>query len=379
MPRTEADFAVLGAGAYGLFAGQLLAERGFSVVVIECDREPFLRASWINQARVHQGYHYPRSMTTALTSARYFRRFSQEFDAAINDRFRKIYAISRRNSLTSAKQFHRFCRAAGIPCDEVRKEDYFIDGTVEAAFETEEYAFCAHRLRDLLLDRLKAHPEAEIRYERRLECAEKMKKGYHLSFQDGSVLDVRGVVSCTYASTNQILHLFDFPLFPAKYEIAEITLVRPNEALAKAGITVMDGPFFSVMPFGLDGMFSLTAVEFTPHTTSYEQLPTFPCQSRNPDCTPIVLQNCNTCPARPNSAYVYMRQLARKYMRPEFDFEYEEALFAIKPILVVSEVDDSRPTAVRVFSTQPHFSAVLSGKINTFYELEGMVQNVRLD
>ena len=43
----------------------------------------------------------------------------------------------------------------------------------------------------------------------------------------------------------------------------------------------MDGPFFSVMPFGKTGMHSLTSVTFTPHLTSYDLLPTFKCQEKN--------------------------------------------------------------------------------------------------
>lgn len=38
------------------------------VLVLECDKTPFRRATYINQARVHQGYHYPRSISTAMKS-----------------------------------------------------------------------------------------------------------------------------------------------------------------------------------------------------------------------------------------------------------------------------------------------------------------------
>ena len=42
----------------------------------------------------------------------------------------------------------------------------------------------------------------------------------------------------------------------------------------------------------------------------------------------------------------------------------------MKPILKSSEVDDSRPTAIRVNSEYPRLVSVLSGKINTVYDLE---------
>jgi hypothetical protein len=65
-----------------------------------------------------------------------------------------------------------------------------------------------------------------------------------------------------------------------------------------------------------------------------------------------------------------MARLARKYMRDDLEFEYVDSLFSMKPILKSSEVDDSRPTRIRVDSREPYFVSVLSGKINTVYDLE---------
>ena len=42
----------------------------------------------------------------------------------------------------------------------------------------------------------------------------------------------------------------------------------------------------------------------------------------------------------------------------------------MKPILKASEIDDSRPTVIKQFSEKPTFISVLSGKINTVYDLD---------
>ena len=63
------DCIVIGAGFYGLYATKTLSEKGHKVLVLEFDDKPFERASFINQARVHNGYHYPRSKETAQKSA----------------------------------------------------------------------------------------------------------------------------------------------------------------------------------------------------------------------------------------------------------------------------------------------------------------------
>ncbi len=149
-----------------------------------------------------------------------------------------------------------------------------------------------------------------------------------------------------------------------------------NEKLKNFGFTVMDGPFFSIMPFGKTGYHSLTSVTFTPHTTSYDELPTFGCQEKSDGyCNTSHLGNCNDCPVRPATAFPYMASLARKYIRDEYRFEYRNSLYSMKPILMSSELDDSRPTVVRTYSRNPTFIGVLSGKINTVYDLDEVLRD----
>lgn len=158
--------------------------------------------------------------------------------------------------------------------------------------------------------------------------------------------------------------------FKIKYELCEIILCNVSNELKNIGLTVMDGPFFSIMPFGKTGYHSLTSVTFTPHVTSYDTLPTFRCQQKNLECSARQLGNCNECKAKPESAWPYMSNLARKYMKKEYGFTYDHSLFSMKPILQAAEIDDSRPTVVRKFSDNPTYVSVLSGKINTVYDLD---------
>ena len=73
-----------------------------------------------------------------------------------------------------------------------------------------------------------------------------------------------------------------------------------------------------------------------------------------------------------------MSALARKYMREEYGFVYEKSLFSMKPILKASEIDDSRPTLIRQLEPAenggPVFVSVLSGKINTVYDLDEFLE-----
>jgi len=373
----QADKIIIGAGLYGLYAALYCCRRGQRVLVLECDDASFKRATYINQARVHHGYHYPRSISTALKSAGYFERFHRDFAFCINQEFEQIYATSGGYSWTNGRQFKEFCHVANIPCEELCPANYFKDGTCDGVFKTREYTYDAMILRDYFLDELKEYDsQVTIRYGCRIQSIENDGHFYAVKTETGETFETGFILNATYAGINQILDMAGFEKFGIKYELCEIILCDVNEKLKGIGFTVMDGPFFSIMPFGKTGYHSLTSVTFTPHTTSYDAIPTFACQDRSEGyCSRHLLGNCNDCPAKPDSAFPYMANLARKYMLDNYQFTYRKSLYSMKPILMSSEMDDSRPTVIRTFSTNPTFVAVLSGKINTVYDLDEVLDS----
>ena len=366
------DRVIIGAGLYGLYFAALCGERGESVLVLERDPAPFMRATYLNQARVHMGYHYPRSYSTAIKSKRYFERFVDDYEFCIYKDFEQIYATSQHFSWTNRNEFIRFCKSMNIRCDEVATERFFQSGMCDSAFITKEYTYDAQLLKEYMIKKLSAMPKVEIAVSHTVQSIQ----------ADGDLWKIRSneieattpfILNATYASVNDIHKIAGFEPFRIKYEKCEIILCNVSDELKNIGITVMDGPFFSIMPFGKTGLHSLTSVTFTPHETSYDECAVFPCQQEC-ECSKGNLYNCNECEFRPKSAWEYMRQLARKYLKKEYDFQYHSSLFSMKPILVASELDDSRPTVIRQMSKSPAFFSVLSGKINTVYDLTEVLE-----
>ena len=363
------DCIILGAGLYGLYSAFYLAKQNKKVMVLEYDDETFSRSSYANQARIHNGYHYPRSYSTAIKSAKYFNRFTEEYAFCINKDFKKIYATSTTSSWTNSEQFVRFCANSEIQCDKIDPEKYFREGKCDGAFVTQEYSYDASILKDYFLTQLSSFKNVSVHFNVRISSVE-ADAGYIIKTDNRSFV-ANTVINATYASVNQVLAIFGFDSFPIKYELCETILVKASESLSDVGLTVMDGPFFSLMPFGKTNYHTLTSVTFTPHMSCHQALPSFDCQKNsNGACTLSQLGNCNTCASKPESAWPYMSRLAKAYLRDEYNFEYVKSLYSMKPILKASEIDDSRPTVIKVFSQQPTFISCLSGKINTVFDLD---------
>ena len=205
----------------------------------------------------------------------------------------------------------------------------------DGAFLTREYTYDAMILKEYFLQKISECKNVELQYKVRISGIEELQDCYLVRMDGKTEYRTGFLLNAAYASANQILYMAGYETFGIKYELCEIILCDVNEKLKEYGFTVMDGPFFSIMPFGKTGMHSLTSVTFTPHTVCYEELPVFSCQNESCGyCSREHLGNCNVCPAKPATAYPYMASLARKYLKEEYGFTYKGSLFSMKPILM---------------------------------------------
>lgn len=154
--QVNCDVLIIGGGFYGAYISEHFAKLGKKVILCEKEDDLMLRASFSNQARVHNGYHYQRSVLTALKSRVSFPRFSEEFKECIDKSFDKYYLIGNLLGKVTARQFQAFCKRIGAPCDPAPQtiNDLTNPKFVEAAFKTVEYAFDAVKLRKIMEARL---------------------------------------------------------------------------------------------------------------------------------------------------------------------------------------------------------------------------------
>lgn len=352
------DAIVIGGGLYGCCLALFLRNTFQDVLVIEKESKLNTRASYINQARVHNGYHYPRSFITALRSRINFPRFVSDFRECIDDDFEKIYAIARKNSKVNARQFQAFCERIGAPIKKAAAhiQKLFNKQYIEEVFSVKEYAFDAEKL-GKMLERWLTEANIEVYYNAEVEkVAELTGGGIIVVMKNNEELVGKRVFNCTYAEINTILERSGFPRLPFKHEITEMALIEVPDQLKKVGITVMDGPFFSVMPFPARHLYSLTHVRYTPHQswsdeTSYRDAYAY-------------LERTSL-----RSNYPFMIKDAERYIPILKEAKYRESLYELKALLMQNEVDDGRPILFRKDYGIKNFSIIMGGKIDNIYDI----------
>ncbi len=355
---------VIGGGFFGLRVALYLREnlgvRG--IVVVEKERLLMSRASYVNQARVHNGYHYPRSILTASRSAVNFPRFVDEYRLAIVDDFDKYYAIAKKLSKVNAQQFWSFSKKIDADIERVdgTVRDHFSDTLIEDVFKVKEYAFDSHRLRDVLLERIAKYDDIAIQTGEEVTRIEKMgddtlgvATGKHVYITDR-------VFNCTYAQLNNLHRRSNLPLLELKHEIAEMCLVELPPELATMGVTVMDGPFYSIMPFPSRGLHTLSHVRYTPHTSWQD----------NAD-TPAHLHDTHRYldAYAIETAYKKMHADAVRYMPKLKDMKLRDIIYDVKTVLVKSENDDSRPILFKSDFGFQGYNCIMGGKLDNIYDV----------
>lgn len=350
---------VVGGGFFGCRIAVHLQAKGYNVTVLEKSGDLLGRASYANQARVHNGYHYPRSLLTALRSRVNYLPFIREYSAAIDSSFAKYYAVGKIHSKVTARQYQLFCERVGISCkkapDKVTK--LFNPNLVEAVFLTDEVAFDAVILKQLIKLQLAQH-QVEIVYNcqalrvvqagRKLEVA--VNQGGRLT-----TMVVDKVINTTYSGFNQLNHNSNLPLLRLKHELTEMALVSVPDELKSMGITLMCGPFFSLMPFPARKLFSLSHVRYTPH---YQWFDTHGETLKNPD--QILLHQQSSYPAM-------IRDVIR-YLPLAKELEYQDSIWEVKTVLPASERDDSRPILYQHNYHLSGYTCIMGGKIDNIFD-----------
>lgn len=361
------QYLIIGGGFFGCAVALHLRRLGIErVLLVEREDALLTRASYCNQARVHNGYHYPRSFLTACRSRINLPRFRRDYGFAVKTDFTSLYAIASHRSKVIPRQFERFMDDIGARHESVGAgyAGLFDPSQVAAVYLTEEYAFDAGKLRSHFESELAA---ARVRVELNTEAMPLTAGGANLTVELRR-RDLRWreeadtVINCSYANVNRNVAAAT-GLTPIKHEITEVALIEPPRELAKLAVTVMDGPFFSCMPFPAEDCHSLTHVRYTPHGSFIDRD-----GRRDPVRELEALQL--------RSRVDYMIADGARLMPCLRKSRWRRSLFEIKSVLVRNEADDGRPVLLRRDSLHPRVFSLLGAKIDNVYDVLTRLESV---
>lgn len=356
METRVADALIVGGGFFGAVLALHLAKRGERVILLEREAKLLQRASFYNQARIHQGYHYPRAILTGLRSRANYPRFVADYADCVDTEVEAYYAVAATGSKVTADQFERFCRRIGAPLSAVSEEmrPLLDGGRFERLFRVEEAVFDAQRLAARLERDLRA-AGVDLRCGAPVGRIRRQANAFVADLTDGTCGPAERVYLCVYAELNPLLRRCGLMPVRLKQEWTEMALIELPPEWRRRALTVMCGPFFSVLPWPAQpGLHTLSHVRYTPHGAwqegTIEDRPAEP-------------------PAQPASRFPYMQRDAARFWPLLSRAAHRGSLWQMKTVLPASESDDSRPILFLRDHGWPGLTCILGGKIDNVYDM----------
>ena len=248
----NSDFVIIGAGIFGVELALKLVKENYTVTLIEKGNQILSQASRMNQNRVHLGFHYPRSLKTAQQAIESYDYFTNRFKNSIRPSIESFYMISNDPSRNiNLNEYATFCSKLNIDYRIKHKSlfDRYIDinKIEDDVFLADETVFDIDDLRKQLIDELKKS-SVNVVMNQKVNRIEALPNNEKKTFTNSYIYKSDFIINCTYGEINNIIADINCKI-DLKFQNVLLPIISTNQYIP--GMTIMDGPFCSILPKGL--------------------------------------------------------------------------------------------------------------------------------
>ncbi len=305
--------------------------------------------------RLHMGFHYPRHDQTVHQCIRGYEKFKEEFSLAILPGVTNAYFIASEGSLTRADAFLAFCDRLALPHRRIDPARFAprIDN-VDLGIVTTELMYDPAILRRLVAARLARSGVALRLRTEVIDVARKREHQFTISTGDGERHVFDAVVNCAYANANRIAnhlgHHLGHRRMTRQYEYTAVPIIELDHR-EPVSATVMDGPFFSLLPFGGDDHLLFHVAH---SVVAREDVPFLNPAWLNPETSPLaMLDKEHVFNVIRSSSAMFMPSLRRARLKG----------FAQGPRMVLANAEDTDARPSLVTLQEPGYVEIFSGKV----------------
>lgn len=248
------NIAIIGGGFYGCYFAYKLSKK-HKITIFEKNQTLFAQAGLYNQYRLHQGFHYPRSLKTINQTYKGYIKFKKEFSDFLYFPKNNFYIIHKDSKITFKKYLSKYNKKFGYKKIDLNKIKNLKNlDQFEGAINTKEGVILMNKLSKFLIRKVKKNCNVNFNKE-----IKKIDSNKGLVFDNKNSLKFDRIINTTYTNPNLGLNK---KVFNLKYELA--ALLIPNKKIKNIhGITIMDGDFVSLYPRNRN-TFSVSSVRYTP-------------------------------------------------------------------------------------------------------------------
>ncbi len=340
---SQYDVIIVGGGLFGIPTALRLAKR-MRVLVIEQKDDLLTGASFINQNRVHSGFHYPRSVETAYESLDAYNSFTAAFGHALRS-FENYYGVVREGTETTAEEYDVFLarlqKEKKLQYRLIEEHPSFLrPGYLSALYQAYEPVVDVGVLRSLLKNEVSRAQRLTVRTGVRAMRLE--GRDPFVLLTSAGEFRAPVLINCAYGNLNWHNH----PQSP-RLQVQWVEMVKIHCDEEIPGITLMDGPFCSILPFG----FSKTTYWF--YSVNYSV------HARAETSGSIVYYDSFY------SNWDRMSQQVDKYFTFMDKVSKLQSYYTPRTFVADPEIERTKARPSMIYELEPGFHQVLGGKLVT--------------
>jgi hypothetical protein len=338
--KYEYDCLVIGGGLYGSYLASLLS-RNKKVLLIDKNISLMRKASFANQTRIHEGTHYLKSMETAFASKIYSNKLKNAFPEIVVKNSEHFYVLPDEYNAINKEEFLEKCELLSVSTNKVESQILSIPHSVYSVVEDN---YDPSILRNSIIKKFNSK-NLEIKLSTYVTAVVRKENEFIVTLSDNSKIIARNVYNSTYANINELNQLFDLPLMNTVSEFVEIPLIF-HEKFSKKALTIIDGPYLSLTPFGSSKLHNLTSVIYSHHSVSSS--------------------------AKNRETYInFVLKQFEVMLLPEFqDYSYHGSLLSEKITLLFENSDDARPLVIKKYE---NYTQILGTKVGNILEMDDVI------
>ena len=180
------------------------------------------------------------------------------------DNYPSIYCIAEKESLTSKEEFIKFCDALGLSYSVIDLHDFNVKiNGCNLGISCRETVLDSDMLRNILRLKIENNKRIALFCNTEVVAIKKHSHQYELSFLSETQLKqlFDAVVNCSYANINTLTEQLGYEVHEGQYEYTVVPIISLD--MPPTSITVMDGPFMTLFPYGKTNKFLLYHVEYS--------------------------------------------------------------------------------------------------------------------
>lgn len=334
--------AVVGGGIFGTTTAIVLSSYGYNVVLYEKENDIHQCATGINQYRLHRGYHYPRSVDTAISSKNGELLFRKNFSKSLINSNEHYYAISSTKSKTSSSDYLSFMDEINLEYKILNNKDNWISN-ISLLVKVNESLIDPFILKVITWKELKNY-NVDVR------------TGTECTLSD--INKYNAYIIATYSNINKFLP----QNITFQYELCEKIVLKLPDIYRNKSIVIIDGPFMCIDPYSDTGYHVMGNVVHAIHKTNIGIEASVP-ENYIPFLNKGIIKDKNLL--KHLTKFDKFILSAENFFPRIFEAEHIGSMFTVRTVLPNRDHDDARPSYVKKIDGTKNGIYVFSGKICT--------------